>query len=364
MTLSLALIAFAMAAAPQPQGAGFEQLAGQASQAREQNRADDAVRLYLQALELQPSWKEGLWYLGTLLYQKDEFASARDVLRRFVAEEPGTGPGWTLLGMSEFQTHEYARSLTHLQQGLAAGIADRKEMTKSAYYFIAILLTRFERFNESMDLLMQLAREEDGSDPVMEAAGLAALQMPLLPAEIPSDRREMVRLAGGAVCALATVRDPEAGKLIEQLVAAYANEPGVHFLAGAFLLKQRPDEGMAEMLRELAISPDHAMARTRLADEYVKADKLDAALSLAEQAVALDPACAPAHLTLGEILIKTGDLQKGIRELETARSITPWVSRIHWDLSKAYVAAGRPADGARAAAELERLKSGEKKKLF
>ena len=31
-------------------------------------------------------------------------------------------------------------------------------MTRSAYYFVAILLTRFERFNESTDLLMQFAR--------------------------------------------------------------------------------------------------------------------------------------------------------------------------------------------------------------
>jgi predicted Zn-dependent protease len=174
----------------------------------------------------------------------------------------------------------------------------------------------------------------------------------------------MVRIAGAAVCALANVRNAEAEKLIQQLVGAYPNEPGVHFLSGAFLLKQKPEEGIAEMLRELEISPDHAMAKTRLADEYAKADKLDLALSLAEQAVALDPASSPAHLTFGEILIKTGRLQEGIRELETARNLTPWVSRIHWNLSKAYVAAGRTEDGARAAAEVARLKDEAKKKLF
>jgi superkiller protein 3 len=188
--------------------------------------------------------------------------------------------------------------------------------------------------------------------------------MPLLPSEIPPDRREMVRLAGSAVCALATVRGPDADKAIKELLAAYPKEPGVHFLAGAYLLKQQPDEGIAEMKRELEISPDHAMARTRLADEYLKAEKMDEALSLAREAVVLDPASSPAHLTLGEILVKTGDLQNGIHEMEAARNLTPWVSRIYWDLSKGYIAAGRPADGARAAAELERLKSSEKKKLF
>ena len=88
MKLVLALIAFALPPHPSLKNRISSNLASQANQAREQNRIGDAVRLYGQALEVQPSWKEGLWYMGTLLYQQDQFASARDVLRRFVAEEP------------------------------------------------------------------------------------------------------------------------------------------------------------------------------------------------------------------------------------------------------------------------------------
>ena len=115
---------------------------------------------------------------------------------------------------------------------------------------------------------------------MIEAAGLAALQMPLLPAELPPDRREMVRIAGAAVCALANVRNADAEKLIQELARSLPKRTRCSLSSGAFLLKQKPDEGIAEMQRELEISPDHAMARTRLADEYAKADKLDLALSL------------------------------------------------------------------------------------
>jgi predicted Zn-dependent protease len=364
MTAVVLALALALAAPDAAKKPGFEQLSVEAGRAREDNRTSDAIRLYEQALKLNPSWKEGLWYLSTLYYGQDRFADARDILRRFTSHEPGTGPGWTLLGMSEFQTREYSRSLTHLQHGLALGIADRKEMTRSAYYFIGTLLTRFERFNESVDLMMQIARTEEPGDFLREAAGLAGLQMPLLPGEIPADRREMIRLAGSAVCALAHGRDADAEGSLKQLVAAHPGEPGVHFLFGAYLLKQRQEEGIAEMQRELEISPGHVMARVRLADEYLKADKLDLARSFAAKAVELDPGSSAARLTFGEVLLKSEDIAAAVRELEAARDLTPWVSRVRWVLSKAYFSAGRKADGEREAAEVEKLKKQENKKLF
>jgi len=48
-------------------------------------------------------------------------------------------------------------------------------------------------------------------DPVLvEPAGLAGLRCPLLPTELPPDRRELVNLAGQAVLALQTQHYEEA----------------------------------------------------------------------------------------------------------------------------------------------------------
>ena len=95
----------------------FDQLSKSADKARAENRDDQAIRLYEHALSLRPLWKEGLWYLSTILYDKERYANARDLLRRFVSQDPGAGPGWALLGMSEFQTREYSRSLARSEAG-------------------------------------------------------------------------------------------------------------------------------------------------------------------------------------------------------------------------------------------------------
>ncbi|HVN20498.1 MAG TPA: hypothetical protein VMU05_17060, partial [Dongiaceae bacterium] len=68
-----------------PGKTNFSELSEAADKAREENRDDDAIRLYRQALGLQPSWKQGLWFLGMLLYDKDQYSEVRDLMRRFVA---------------------------------------------------------------------------------------------------------------------------------------------------------------------------------------------------------------------------------------------------------------------------------------
>jgi tetratricopeptide (TPR) repeat protein len=238
------------------QGPGFEQLSREAAAARDANRDDEAIALYRQALEIRPYWDEGLWYLGTLLYEKEHFAEACDVLRRFVAADADTGPGWALLGMSEFQVREYQRSLEHLQRGLALGLGGRTAMSRSAWYFVAVLLTRVERFDEGMDLLFDANRTGPATDQLVDAAGLAALRVAVLPGEIAPERRPVIELAGRAACALYGAHKlDEAEALLKQLIAEYPAEPGVHFLYGTFLMDARPVEAIREMQRELEISP-------------------------------------------------------------------------------------------------------------
>ena len=100
--------------------------------------------------------KQALWYLGTMLYEKQQYSETRDVLRQFVTIRPDAGPAWALLGMSEFQLREYPRALDHLQRAMAQGMGDRREMVQSVFYDVAVLLTRFERFDDSMDMLLKM----------------------------------------------------------------------------------------------------------------------------------------------------------------------------------------------------------------
>ena len=62
-------------------------------------QVDQAIKLYRECVRLRPSWAEGWWYLGTLLYDKDSFADARATLTHFVKIEPNGAPAWALLGL-------------------------------------------------------------------------------------------------------------------------------------------------------------------------------------------------------------------------------------------------------------------------
>src|SRR6266567_2770226 len=205
------------------ESSSFEQLSRRADKARRENRDDEAIQLYEQALNLRPGWKEGLWYLSTILYEKEKYTNARDLLRRFVSQDPGAGPGWALLGMSEFQTREYSRSLDHLRHAMALGMGGRKEMAQSVFYFVAVLLTRFEQYSESTNMMMAMIKSGQQPDLLVEPLGLAALRMPLLPTEIPGDRRELIRMAGQGALALEAQRQEEAQRLFSGMVAAYPN---------------------------------------------------------------------------------------------------------------------------------------------
>ncbi|MGB8099590.1 MAG: tetratricopeptide repeat protein, partial [Terracidiphilus sp.] len=342
-----ALVPLSAAASPGQTGSTaspastFEQLSQAAKQARDQNRDDEAIALYQQALKLNPEWDEGLWDAASLLYEKDKFAESRDLLRRFVADQPKAGIGWSLLGLTESQTHEYARALDHLRQGMTLGTSGSQGMARSVSYYAAILLTRFEMYDQSQSLLFQMARSGQAESFLVEPLGLATLRMPLLPDEITSDRRDLVHLAGEAAFAVGDQHPDDAEKRFRQMIATYPNEPGTHFLFGAFLMTANAEEGVHEMMRELEVSPFHVPTRVRLAEEYVKEGQLGCALPLAAEAVKLDPQDATTHLAWGEALAAKGEIPAATHELETARNLAPEIMKIHWALYKAYAAAGR-----------------------
>ncbi|HZP07082.1 MAG TPA: tetratricopeptide repeat protein [Terracidiphilus sp.] len=329
----------------------YDQLLQAAETARNDNRSDEAVVLFRRAVAEHPESEEALWYLGTLYYEKQQYGQARDVLRQFMTLRDDAGPGWAVLGICEFKLREYPRALDHLQRAMAQGIGDSKELVEPVLYDLMVLLTRFERYDESLALLAY--GQPDSS--FVEPAGLAGLRLPLLPSELPPDRRELVDVAGRAVFAMETERYGEAEAGFKQLIAEFPKEPGVHFLYGAFLALQHPDQAEPEFERELEISPSHVLARVRLAERMIARQEYDSALELAQQAIQLDPKRASAHAFAGEALIGKGKLADGIKELEIARAADPSVSKVHWDLMRAYSTVGRKDDAVQEKQEVEKL---------
>src|SRR5947209_4573797 len=99
----------------------FQELASRASAAREANNVAAAIGLYGKALDANPKWEEGWWFLGTLLYDSDQYAQSRDAFQHLVALNTKAAPGWAFLGLCEFETGDYSSALQHIDRALSLG---------------------------------------------------------------------------------------------------------------------------------------------------------------------------------------------------------------------------------------------------
>jgi tetratricopeptide (TPR) repeat protein len=175
--------------------AQFDELVKQADAARNAEQWDKAIELYGKAVKLKPSYTEGIWYQGVAYYSLDQFTECRDAFRRVTRAAPKNAPALAFLGLCEFGLRDYDRALQHLAGARALGIPD-KELVGVARYHAAILMTRSEQFDQAMQTLGEFSSEGNDSPRVIEAMGIATLHMPMLPNEVPPERREMVLMAG------------------------------------------------------------------------------------------------------------------------------------------------------------------------
>ncbi|HJZ68401.1 MAG TPA: tetratricopeptide repeat protein, partial [Blastocatellia bacterium] len=162
--------------APARAPATFDQIAKRANQAREADRLGEAIDLYQQGLRMRPNWAEGWWNLGTIFYDQDRYTEGRDAFRHVVALDPKNAAASGLLGLCEFQTREYQRSLVDLQRARLLGMPRGQQVTSVVRYHAAILMTRFEQFEVAYDILREFAAEGDESPNVIEAFGLNILR--------------------------------------------------------------------------------------------------------------------------------------------------------------------------------------------
>jgi tetratricopeptide (TPR) repeat protein len=352
----LGTVAFADQKAPDAAAAAFDRASKAATEARAQNRTEEAIGLYRQAVNLRPSWKEGWWFLGELLYDQDQYPEARDALRRLIALDQTSGPGFALLSLCEFETKEYDKSLNHIYQARRIGLGDDPQVKRVVLFHEMLLLTKLHEYESAMQVLMSVVKDGGSGPSVIEAAGIAGLRRPIFPEELPPADKDLIERAGQAVCAMA-LRDPTAAKgYFAELLAAYPKAANVHYLYGSFLSATDKDAGLAEYQKELELNPKHTEALATIALEYEARGDLDTAISYARRSVAADAQFFGAHAVLGKLLAGNGQVEEGIKELEIARQQAPDSPQVHFSLATAYSLAGKKEDAARERAEFSRLR--------
>jgi tetratricopeptide (TPR) repeat protein len=339
----------------------FANISKQAGEAREQERLDEAVRLYREAVRLRPEWKEGWWYLGTMFYDQDRYEEGRAALRRFTVLDAKVASAWAFLGLCEHQLKEYEQALVHLKRAIALGLDETSHLSTVTQYHAALLLTRSGQFEGALEVLGRLAQRSEDSPAMVEAAGIAGLRKPLLPIELPPSDRELVLQVGRAVWDTGARRMSQAQKEFENLAANYPKTPNIHYLFGSFLILSDPDAGLLELKKELEVSPQSVPALLQIAFEYLRRSDAATALPYARQAAEIEPESFVAHNALGRALAESGDLEGGIRELEMSKKQAPGSPQTRIALASAYAKVGRNEDAARERAEFLKLKQLAKK---
>src|ERR1017187_2225534 len=341
---------------PEPANPEFDRLAKAATGARIENRSEQTIGFYRQALALRATWTEGWWFLGELLYDQNRYREARDSLRRLIDLDRTTGPGFALLGLCEFETKEYDKSLNHIYQARRIGLGDDAQVRRVVLFHQVLLLTRLKEYDSAMQVLMGVVKDGGAGESVIEAAGIAGLRLPIFPEELLPGDKDLIERAGRAVCAMA-LRDPNAAQTaFAELLAAYPKAPNVHYLYGSYLSASDRDAGLQEYKKELELNPKHTEALATIALEYEARGEMDTAISYAKRSVEADGQFFGAHAVLGKLLAGNGQVEQGIQELEIARQQAPDSPQVHFSLATAYSLAGKKAEAAHERAEFARLR--------
>jgi tetratricopeptide (TPR) repeat protein len=336
----------------------FDQVAAEATAARETDKIDEAISLYRQGISLQPQWAEGWWYLATLYYDQNSYAEAARAFRETAKLQTKVGAPWAMLGICEFQLAHYDDALTHIQQGRQLGVGDNVELTRVMRYHEGVLSILKGDFEVGQQMLGTLSYEGLKSEDLIIALGLAVLRMGMTPKQVDINYRDhdLIRRAGLAEHFAAQRNMSDAQREYDLLVRDYAKVPNVQYCYGRFLLTNRDEEGaLTAFQRELENWPKHVLARCQIA--YIKLNQKDieGGLPLAEEAVKQAPRLPLAHYLLGRLLLEAGQNQRAVQELEATAQMVPNEAKIYFALARAYTRVHRKEDADRARETFTRL---------
>lgn len=355
---------------PAIRGESFEQLKKQAETALKADQIPEAIRLYDRATQLQPSWSEGWWHLGTLLFDADHYAEARDAFAHFVTvERKQPGPGFAMLGLTEFELKDYEKAVSALEIGVQKGLGTDPTFNRSVLYHDAILNTLFGKPEIALKRLTLAADQIAAANPanpkeaaladseLLDAFGIAALRLRKLPADLAPEQGALVRMVGHAQALVAVQDRAAASTEFKDVVSRFDSAPGVHYLYGVFLLKEDPAHASEEFQKEAAISPSDAAPWIQLALGHLRGGEYQEGLPCAKKATELAPDDFVAHVAYGRLWMELGNAQNAIRELQTAVKLAPGSPDAHFALARALSRGGRAKDAEREQAEFERLKA-------
>lgn len=326
----------------------FDEIASRAAAARKANHLAQAMELYQQGLALRPEWKQGLWYLGTLDYDSSQYPACRDTLHRLVALDANAAPAWALLGLCEFETGEYAKSLADMKRGISLGAGKDKQMGVVVLYHEGLALALTGKFDEALQKYRNFVRAGAAkNDTMLLSIGAAALHARLLPKNIPAGQQALYRAAGETASLVLAGKYQEADQSFAKLLVQYPDTPNVHYLYGQYMLARDIGTAIDQFERELKIDSGNAGARTMLAFALLTRGDSKRALPYAQEAARQAPDSPMAQYVYGRALVQTANYRRGIAQLLHAEPMNASNIDVHITLAVAYSHLGEPVEARR-----------------
>jgi predicted Zn-dependent protease len=337
-------------------------MARRAEFAREKGDAA-AIRLYHQALIQNPAWQEGWWYYGSLLYDNNQYSKAANALRRLTRLNSQLGGAWALLGLSEYESHDFGHALEHLHRAKDVGVGDNESLANVTDYHLAIMLNARRQFEEARNLLSSLVLRGEHSEDVQVGLGMSLLRVPLLPSQLDPSRDALVHDAGNVGSFLAKRQYEKADAAFQLLLAKYPTTHFLHYAYGTMLASRGKDDlAEAEFQHEIVLTPDSALPYMAWAFLESRASDYREALPLAQKAVQLSDHSFLAHYLLGSAQLGTGNSAESISQLEIARRLAPESPEVRYTLARAYAKAGQATLARHEQAEFTKLNAKRQKK--
>ncbi len=326
----------------------------------EAHHLGQATELLGATLRRQPGWRDGWWQLGSLEYDANDYFNAQDAFARLSVLDPKSGAAWVMLGLCNFERHDFGLALSHLERGRALGFPPSLGLADPAAFHEAVALVLVGEYEQAQVLLDGFARQDHVSPGIVLTAGLAALRRPLPATSAEAFDSEFVQLlnAVGRAQVLAAQRKfPEARAIYRQLATEHPTVRHLHYAFGVLLARMSETTAAeAEFREEIRLHPTSILPCLQLAIMDWTRDDLAPGKQWAEQALQLAPDNFAPHYILGNILLKQGDAVGGLQQLEASRNLAPQSSEVHFALARAYLQLHRPAEAARERKLFEQLK--------
>ena len=311
--------------------------------------------LYAKALKLLPTWADGWWSLGSIAYDRDDFAKCAPAFQKLTALKPDSAPAWTMAGLCQYKLRSFVPALDSLTHAERLQFQEPAELSRAARLHLALVLMKTGSFERAIVVLTALTRFDRKAPDISVAAGIAGLREPWLPSEVPQEKRGLVMKLGDAMSAAMEQDVQTSIQKFELVVHEFPNEPNVHFRFGAFLAMQQPDRGIEEIKAALQLDPSHVPALVGLTTIYLKRDDFETALQFAERGVQAGPADFSTHLAYGRVLQAVERPAAAVPELERAVTLAPESPEARYSLASAYTSLGRKGDAQREQEEFKRL---------